>query len=173
MDDVPLGAKTVTWADEAAGSPGKKTDGCPRYDSTIFNMRRMLALSTILISGLRRAGSPVMPRVKVLGVPLNKKGGGEFEKKIRAASELNAEDRVQPDPDLWPLPYGYFAIRELVVSWLEVPALSTANRIDWLLLNEKVGMFNITHIRGRLLHTGTRKDTVIPQKNSQGHHNIN
>ena len=71
-----------------------------------------------------------------MGQPLNDKGGGIFAlewdpvnrhirtwvfsphtavpenlvKSIRSAGEPNVEDRVMPNPDLWPLPYGYFPI---------------------------------------------------------------
>lgn len=71
-----------------------------------------------------------------LGVPLNEKGGGIFAlewdpanrhirtwaftphtsvpenlvKAIRSASEPNVEDRVMPNPQEWPLPYGFFPI---------------------------------------------------------------
>lgn len=72
-----------------------------------------------------------------LGVPLNEKGGGVFVlewdpqnkhirtwvfsphsavpenlvKAIRTAHKPE-EDRVMPDPDIWPIPYGYFPIGE-------------------------------------------------------------
>ena len=78
-----------------------------------------------------------------LGAPLNEKGGGVFvlewdpvyrhirtwvftphlevpenlAQAIRTAKEPVLENRVMPDPDEWPLPYGYFPLGKIGVVW--------------------------------------------------------
>jgi hypothetical protein len=133
MDDIPQGLKTGGW-DEAVGIPDKKT-GIPdmtlRYatDCFVYNPHQWLNQGCVAVDEEGRS----------LGVPLNRKGGGVFvlewdpafrhirtwvfsphtrvpenlQKTISTASSINPVDRVRPDPDLWPLPYGYFAVGEL------------------------------------------------------------
>mmetsp|Transcript_9988 Transcript_9988/g.16584 ORF Transcript_9988/g.16584 Transcript_9988/m.16584 type:complete len:397 (+) Transcript_9988:616-1806(+) len=130
MDDIPQGVKTGGW-DEAVGIPNRKT-GIPdmtlRYakDCFVYNPHQWLNQGCVAVD--TDGGS--------LGVPLNRKGGGVFvlewdpvfkhmrtwvftphtkvpenlRQTINTASSVNPEDRVRPNPDLWPLPYGYFAI---------------------------------------------------------------
>jgi hypothetical protein len=127
MDDVPMGVKTGTW-DEAVGIPDSKT-GVPdmtlRYakDCFVYNPHQWLNQGCVAVD--LEGGT--------LGVPLNQKGGGVFVLEwdpsfghIRTwvfsphskvpdnlrdtISSASGPNRVQPDPELWPLPYGYFAI---------------------------------------------------------------
>jgi len=130
MSDVPTGTMTGTW-DMAVGIPDKKTGipdmtfheakNCFVYDSHQWLNQGCVAIDT---SG------------DSLGAPLNKKGGGLFAMEwdpsyrhirtwvfsphtsvpknlveaIRTASEESESERVKPNPDEWPLPYGYFPI---------------------------------------------------------------
>ena len=135
MDDVPLGVKTGTW-DEAIGIPDGKT-GIPDMtlrhatDCFVYNPHQWLNQGCVAVDA---AGDS-------LGIPLNNKGGGVYvlewdpenrhirawvfsphknvpenlRDTIRTASEADADDRVKPDPSLWPLPYGYFAIGECLL----------------------------------------------------------
>jgi Glycosyl hydrolases family 16 len=130
MDDIPMGVKTGSW-DEAIGIPNKKT-GIPdmtlRYatDCFVYNPHQWLNQGCVAVD--LEGGT--------LGMPLNEKGGGVFvlewdpvfghirswvfsphskvplnlRQAIRTASEPNPLHQVAPDPNLWPLPYGYFAI---------------------------------------------------------------
>eukprot|EP00526_Cylindrotheca_closterium_P013503 CAMPEP_0113647456 /NCGR_PEP_ID=MMETSP0017_2-20120614/25118_1 /TAXON_ID=2856 /ORGANISM="Cylindrotheca closterium" /LENGTH=535 /DNA_ID=CAMNT_0000559509 /DNA_START=176 /DNA_END=1783 /DNA_ORIENTATION=+ /assembly_acc=CAM_ASM_000147 len=131
MYDVPQGTMTGTW-DTAVGIPDRKT-GIP--DMTFREARNCFVydphqwLNQGCVSIDTDGGS--------LGVPLNKKGGGVFAlewdpqykhlrswvfsphtavpenlvKAIRTAHKPESQ-RVMPDPDQWPLPYGYFPIGE-------------------------------------------------------------
>jgi hypothetical protein len=130
MFDVPVGTMTGTW-DTAVGIPDKKTGipdmtfreakNCFVYDPHQWLNQGCVAIDT-------DGGS--------LGKPLNAKGGGIFAlewdptyrhirtwvfsphttvpenlvKAIRTASEESESDRVMPNPEEWPLPYGYFPI---------------------------------------------------------------
>ena len=132
MDDVPMGVKSGTW-DESVGIPDKKT-GIPdttfRYatDCFVYSPHQWLNQGCVAVD--LEGGT--------LGVPLNEKGGGVYvlewdpafghirswvfsphtkvpenlRETISTASEADPQLRVQPDPSLWPLPYGYFAIGE-------------------------------------------------------------
>ncbi len=136
MDDVPMGVKSGTW-DESVGIPDKKT-GIPdmtlRYatDCFVYSPHQWLNQGCVAVD----------LEGDTLGVPLNEKGGGVYvlewdpvfghirswvfsphtkvpenlRETISTASEVDPELRVQPDPSLWPLPYGYFAIGEHLVS---------------------------------------------------------
>lgn len=130
MDDVPVGVKTGEW-DTAVGIPDKKTgipDMTMRYatDCFVYTPKQWLNQGCVAVE--TESGT--------LGIPVNEKGGGVYvlewdpiftrirtwvfspHKKvpenlrdaIRTASEADEKNRVMPDPDLWPLPYGYFAI---------------------------------------------------------------
>ncbi|KAL3914642.1 MAG: hypothetical protein SGILL_006020, partial [Bacillariaceae sp.] len=126
MYDVPLGTMTGSW-DTAVGIPDKKTGipdmtfreakNCFVYDPHQWLNQGCVAIDT-------DGGS--------LGAPLNEKGGGIFAlewdpvnrhirtwvfsphtkvpenlvKAIRTAADAVLENRVMPNPDEWPLPYG-------------------------------------------------------------------
>lgn len=130
MYDVPLGTMTGSW-DTAVGIPDRKTGipdmtfrearNCFVYDPHQWINQGCVAIDT-------DGGS--------LGVELNKKGGGIFAlewdpvnrhirtwvftphtavpknlvEAIRTAAEPVVANRVMPDPEEWPLPYGYFPI---------------------------------------------------------------
>ena len=131
MDDIPLGTMTGSW-DTAQGIPDKKT-GIPdmtlRYAQNcfVYDPRQWLNQGCVAVD--EKDGT--------IGVPLNEKGGGVYALEwdpifrhirswvftphesvpdnlvdtIRTAS-FPEDKRVQPDPDQWPTPYGYFAIGE-------------------------------------------------------------
>ena len=133
MDDVPLGVKSGGW-DTAVGIPNKKT-GIPDMtfrearDCFVYNPHQWLNQGCVAVD--TDGGS--------LGVELNKKGGGVFALEwdpvnshirswgfsphtnvpdnlvdaIRTAAEPVEENRIMPNPDEWPLPYGYFPIGKL------------------------------------------------------------
>jgi hypothetical protein len=130
MNDIPLGTMTGGW-DTAQGIPDAKTgipdmtlryaQNCFAYDPKQWINQGCVAVDT------KGNGS--------LGVPLNEKGGGVFVLEwdpvnrfmktwvftphtevpdnladaIQTAN-LADEHRIIPDPNQWPLPYGYFAI---------------------------------------------------------------
>lgn len=130
MFDVPMGTMTGTW-DTAVGIPDRKT-GIPDMTKReakncfVYDPHQWLNQGCVAIDA--DGGS--------LGIPLNEKGGGVFAlewdpvnrhirtwvfaphttipenlvETIRTAQEPLAEDRVEPDPSLWPLPYGYFPV---------------------------------------------------------------
>uniref|UniRef100_A0A6V2DPC9 GH16 domain-containing protein n=2 Tax=Ditylum brightwellii TaxID=49249 RepID=A0A6V2DPC9_9STRA len=130
MNDVPDHVKTGTW-DTAVGVPDKKT-GTPdmtfRYATNCFVYYPHQWLNQGCVAVDLEGGS--------LGIPLNKKGGGVYalewdpvngyirswvfsphgtvptnlRDSMRTASADVEEERVVPNPDLWGLPYGYFAI---------------------------------------------------------------
>jgi len=131
MDDIPAGVMTGGW-DTAVGIPDKKTgipDMTMRYAQNCFVYDPHQWLNQGCVAEDRSNGT--------LGIPLNKKGGGVYalewdpvyrhirtwvftpHKKvpdnlrdaIRTAN-LPTGQRIMPDPDLWPIPYGYFAIGE-------------------------------------------------------------
>lgn len=130
MYDIPLGTMTGTW-DTAQGIPDAKTgkpDMTLRYaqDCFVYNPHQWLNQGCVAVNKDN----------ETLGQPFNNKGGGVYALEwdpsnrhirtwvftphtavpdnlvaaIRTAS-LN-EERVAPDPSLWPVPYGYFAIGE-------------------------------------------------------------
>lgn len=130
MDDVPHGVMTGGW-DTAVGIPDSKTgipDTTLRYamDCFVYNTKQWLNQGCVAVD--MEGGS--------LGMPLNRKGGGVYalewdpvnrhmrtwvftphvkvpknlQEAISTASQPNVNDRVMPDPELWPLPYGYFPI---------------------------------------------------------------
>lgn len=130
MDDVPQGVMTGGW-DTAVGIPDSKTgipDTTLRYamDCFVYNPKQWLNQGCVAVD--MEGGS--------LGIPLNKKGGGVYalewdpvnrhmrtwvftphvkvpknlQEAISTASQPHVNDRVMPDPELWPLPYGYFPI---------------------------------------------------------------
>ena len=130
MDDVPVGVKTGIW-DSAIGIPDKKT-GIPDMsirsatDCFVYNTKQWLNQGCVAVEN--EGGT--------LGEPFNTNGGGVYvlewdpiNRHIRSwvftpkakvpdnlrdalstASHPNEEDRVMPDPESWPLPFGYFAI---------------------------------------------------------------
>lgn len=132
MDDVPQGVKSGGW-DEAVGIPDRAT-GIPdmtlRYATNcfVYDPRQWLNQGCVAVD--TDGGS--------IGIPLNHKGGGVYvlewdpiykhirswvfsphtkvpenlRETISTASEADPNDRVKPDPDLWPLPYGYFPVGE-------------------------------------------------------------
>jgi hypothetical protein len=130
MYDVPLGVKTGGW-DTAVGIPDKKT-GIP--DMTFREARDCFVYDPH--QWLNQGCVAVDDNGDSLGVPLNEKGGGVFALEwdpanfhirtwvftphteipdnlvnaIRTAGEAVIEDRIMPDPNEWPLPYGYFPV---------------------------------------------------------------
>jgi hypothetical protein len=133
MDDIPMGTMTGTW-DTAQGIPDAKTgipDMTMRYAQNCFVYDPHQWLNQGCVAVDKTEGS--------LGVPLNTQGGGVFALEwdpinhhirtwvftphatvpqnlvdtIRTAHlpDTNGQ-RVAPDPESWPLPYGYFAIGE-------------------------------------------------------------
>jgi hypothetical protein len=130
MFDVPQGTMTGIW-DTAFGIPDKKT-GIPDMtfreakNCFVYDPHQWINQGCVAIDS--DGGS--------MGVPLNKKGGGIFAlewdpvyrhirtwaftphttvpenlvKAIRTAGETSEIDRVMPNPEEWPLPYGYFPI---------------------------------------------------------------
>lgn len=130
MNDVPQGVKSGTW-DEAVGIPDRATgipDMTMRYATNCFVYDPKQWLNQGCVAVDKSGGT--------IGIPLNSKGGGVYvlewdpvyrhirswvfsphtkvpenlRETISTASEPNADDRVQPDPDQWPLPYGYFPV---------------------------------------------------------------
>jgi hypothetical protein len=131
MDDIPLGTMTGEW-DTATGIPNAKTgipDMTVRYAQNCFVYDPHQWLNQGCVAGDSGGGS--------LGEPLNEKGGGIYALEwdpinthiktwvftphenapenlvdaIRTASDP-VEERVIPDPEQWPIPYGYFGIGE-------------------------------------------------------------
>eukprot|EP00934_Nitzschia_sp_Nitz4_P009340 Nitzschia sp. Nitz4//scaffold17_size182527//81430//83144//NITZ4_001852-RA/size182527-snap-gene-0.295-mRNA-1//-1//CDS//3329539334//9330//frame0 len=132
MYDVPLGTMTGTW-DTAIGIPDKKT-GIPDMtmreakDCFVYDPHQWLNQGCVAIDTDGNS----------LGIPLNENGGGIFAlewdpvnrhmrtwvftphtkvpenlvEAIRTAQEPE-EKRVMPDPEEWPIPYGYFPIDNL------------------------------------------------------------
>jgi hypothetical protein len=129
MDDIPLGTMTGDW-DTATGIPNAKTgipDMTVRYAQNCFVYDPHQWLNQGCVA--TEAGGDS------LGEPLNKKGGGIYALEwdpinthiktwvftphesapenlvdaIRTASDPE-EERVMPDPEQWPIPYGYFGI---------------------------------------------------------------
>jgi hypothetical protein len=129
MADIPLGTMTGGW-DTAQGIPNAKS-GIPdmtlRYarDCFVYNPHQWLNQGCVAVD----------TKGESLGEPLNRNGGGIFALEwdpinrhirswvftphteapeniidaIRTAS-LADQERILPDPDLWPIPYAYFAI---------------------------------------------------------------
>jgi hypothetical protein len=130
MDDVPIGVKKGGW-DSAVGIPDKKT-GIP--DMTVRDATNCFVYDPH--QWLNQGCVAVDTEGDSLGQPLNAKGGGVFAlewdpvnrhirtwvfsphvqvpenlvQAIRTAGEPVIENRVLPDPQEWPLPYGYFAV---------------------------------------------------------------
>lgn len=130
MRDVPVGVKTGSW-DTAIGIPDKKT-GIP--DMTIREATNCFVYDPH--QWLNQGCVAVDTEGDSLGGPVNDKGGGVYvlewdpvnrhirtwvfsphtrvpenlRQSIETASEEEDENRVVPDPELWPLPYGYFTI---------------------------------------------------------------
>ena len=137
MDDVPAGTMTGEW-DSAVGIPDKKTgipDMTMRYAQNCFVYDPHQWLNQGCVAVDQQNGT--------LGMPLNLKGGGVYalewdpmyrhirtwvftpHKKVPAnlrdairTANLPVDQRTMPDPDLWPLPYGYFAIGTYYISGL-------------------------------------------------------
>jgi Glycosyl hydrolases family 16 len=131
MYDIPLGTMTGEW-DTAQGIPDKKT-GVPdmtlRYAQNcfVYDPHQWLNQGCVAVDKLG----------DTLGQPVNANGGGVYvlewdpinrhirtwvftpysnvpinlAEAIRTAN-LPQDDRIVPDPNLWPIPYGYFAIGE-------------------------------------------------------------
>ncbi|KAG7357382.1 glycosyl hydrolase family 16 protein [Nitzschia inconspicua] len=130
MSDVSLGTMTGSW-DTAVGIPDKKT-GIP--DMTFREARNCFVYDPH--QWLNQGCVAIDTNGGSLGVDLNAKGGGIFALEwdpvnrhirtwvftphntvpenlvmaIRSASEPVVADRVMPNPEEWPLPYGYFPI---------------------------------------------------------------
>lgn len=130
MDDVPVGVRTGDW-DTAIGIPDAKT-GIP--DMTMRHATNCFVYDPH--QWLNQGCVAVDIEGGTLGQPVNKKGGAVYvlewdpiNRHMRtwvftphtkvpenlALSIVTAKDpdeskRVSPDPDEWPLPYGYFAI---------------------------------------------------------------
>jgi hypothetical protein len=129
MDDIPLGTMTGEW-DTATGIPNAKTgipDMTVRYAQNCFVYDPHQWLNQGCVASESGGDS--------LGEPLNKKGGGIYALEwdpinthiktwvftphenapenlvdaIRTASDP-LEERIMPDPEQWPIPYGYFGI---------------------------------------------------------------
>lgn len=130
MADIPLGTMTGTW-DTAQGIPDADT-GIPdmtlRYAQNCYVYSRHQWLNQGCVAVDEEGGT--------LGVPVNEKGGGVYALEwdpanhhirtwvfsphtnvpdnlvdaIRTASKPHKKNRVMPDPELWPTPYGYFAV---------------------------------------------------------------
>jgi hypothetical protein len=129
MDDIPLGTMTGDW-DTATGIPNAKTgipDMTVRYAQNCFVYDPHQWLNQGCVASESGGDS--------LGEPLNKKGGGIYALEwdpinkhiktwvftphenapenlvdaIRTASDPK-EESVMPDPEQWPIPYGYFGI---------------------------------------------------------------
>jgi hypothetical protein len=130
MFDIPLGTMTGGW-DSAQGIPDGKTgipDTTMRYarDCFVYDPHQWLNQGCVAVD-LAEGGT--------MGAPLNDKGGGVYAlewdpinrhirtwvftphvqvpenlvESIRTA-HLSDEERVTPNPEEWPLPYGYFSI---------------------------------------------------------------
>lgn len=129
MSDIPLGTMTGGW-DPAQGIPDKKT-GIPdmtlRYAQNCFVYDQHQWLNQGCVA--------VDKQGNTLGQPLNDNGGGVYAlewdpinrhirtwvftphgdipdnlaETIRTASN-SINERVVPDPETWPIPYGFFAI---------------------------------------------------------------
>ena len=132
MDDVPVGVRTGDW-DTAIGIPNRKT-GIPdmtiRYATNCFVYDPKQWLNQGCVAVDVEGGT--------LGKPVNQKGGAVYvlewdpinrhmrtwvftphtnvpdnlRESIFTAGNPDESKRVDPDPDTWPLPYGYFAIGE-------------------------------------------------------------
>jgi hypothetical protein len=129
MNDIPLGVMTGIW-DPAQGIPDAKT-GIPdmtlRYarDCFVYDPHQWLNQGCVAVS----------KNNDTLGDPVNQNGGGVYalewdptnrhirtwvftphtavpDNLVAAIRTASHEDRVAPDPNLWPVPYGYFAIGE-------------------------------------------------------------
>jgi hypothetical protein len=129
MEDIPLGIMSGEW-DSAVGIPNAKTgvpDMAMRYarDCFVYDQHQWINQGCVTVD----------TKGETLGQPLNANGGGVFALEwdpmnrhirtwvfsphtavpdnlvnaIRTAG-LPLEDRLVPDPELWPVPYGYFAI---------------------------------------------------------------
>ena len=129
MDDIPMGTMTGGW-DTAQGIPDSKTgipDMTMRYAQNCFVYDPHQWLNQGCVAVDDKNGT--------IGVPFNAKGGGVYvlewdpinrhmrswvftphtevpDNLVDAIRTANrpVEDRIMPDPEEWPLPYGYFAI---------------------------------------------------------------
>jgi hypothetical protein len=132
MDDVPVGVRTGDW-DTAIGIPDRKT-GIP--DMTIRSATNCFVYDPH--QWLNQGCVAVDIEGGTLGQPVNQKGGAVYalewdpinrhmrtwvftphikvphnlRQAIFTAKYPDERKRVAPDPDTWPLPYGYFAIGE-------------------------------------------------------------
>jgi hypothetical protein len=128
-DNIPYGVMTGSW-DTAQGIPDSKTgipDMTMRYAKNcfVYDPHQWLNQGCVTVSD----------RNDTLGAPLNDNGGGVFVlewdpiyrhirtwaftphgevpdnlvESIRTAHEPDNK-RVLPDPETWPIPYGYYAI---------------------------------------------------------------
>ncbi|GKY95819.1 hypothetical protein MPSEU_000542600 [Mayamaea pseudoterrestris] len=131
-NDVPYGVMTGNW-DTAQGIPDAKTgvpDMTMRYAKNcfVYDQHQWLNQGCVAVS----------ERNDTLGAPLNDNGGGVFVlewdpmnrhirswaftphdnvpdnivQSIRTAHLTDSKLRVVPNPELWPLPYAYFAVGE-------------------------------------------------------------
>lgn len=129
MFDIPLGTMTGGW-DTAQGIPDVDTgipDMTMRYARNCFVYDQHQWLNQGCVAVDLEGGT--------IGGPLNAKGGGTYvlewdpiNRHIRSwvftphesmpdnlidtikTAHLPPEKRVAPNPELWPLPYGYFSI---------------------------------------------------------------
>ena len=138
MEDIPIGVKTGGW-DNAVGIPDKKT-GIP--DMTMRDATNCFVYDPH--QWVNQGCVAVDEEGDSLGAPLNQNGGGVFAlewdpanrhirtwvfsphvtvpenlvQAIRSAHEPVEENRIMPNPEEWPLPYGYFAIGESTDRYL-------------------------------------------------------
>jgi hypothetical protein len=128
-NDIPFGVMTGNW-DTAQGIPDAQTgvpDMTMRYAKNcfVYDPQQWLNQGCVAMSD----------RNDTLGRPLNENGGGVFvlewdplNRHIRSwvfsphadvpenivqairTAHLSEHDRVVPNPETWPLPYGFFAI---------------------------------------------------------------
>jgi hypothetical protein len=133
MDDVPQGVRTGDW-DTAIGIPDRKTgipDMTMRYATNCFVYDPKQWLNQGCVAVDMEGGT--------LGVPVNDKGGGVYAlewdpinrhirtwvftphtnvpENLRESIQTAKNDesqRIVPDPETWPLPYGYFAVGEYI-----------------------------------------------------------
>ena len=149
MDDIPSGVRTGSW-DTAVGIPDKKT-GIPDMtvreanDCFVYNPHQWLNQGCVTVDD--NDGS--------IGEPLNDNGGGVYalewdpiNKRIRSwafsshsavpenlklaissAGNPLSSTQVSPDPNLWGLPFGYFAIGKLLLSFYAIIILLFTHNI--------------------------------------------
>lgn len=130
MYDVPVGSMTGIW-DTSVGIPDRKT-GIP--DMTFREAKNCYVYDPH--QWINQGCVAIDADGDSLGEPLNEKGGGIFALEwdpiyrhirtwvfsphtevpenlvnaIRTAGEKSEDDRVMPNPEEWPVPYGHFPV---------------------------------------------------------------